>query len=372
MSLKTCADGHAFATAQLQLSAVGATRCSAPPLKLGVGQTRWRRRARVDGRPWLVTKVDRRTIIIGLVALAAHRPVGAQTVARLPRVGFGASGFGFDSEYSAFVDGLRDLGWTHGRNVVIERRTDTERRVAELLELQLDVIVLNGPIRIKRALDRTKALPIVGIDLEADPVASGFVRSLPRPGGNVTGIWLDLPELAGKVLQLLKEVVPRLSVTAVLWDDRVGAPQFGALQEAARSIGVRVHPVVMREQGQVDASMRRAVALKPEALVVLTSPPISSQLPRIAEVALDGRLPSISLFTNYPRFGGLMGYGPNMLEAYRRLAYFVDQILRGRPPMELPVERPAKFELVLNAKTARALGLSIPPMLLSRTDQVVE
>jgi ABC-type uncharacterized transport system substrate-binding protein len=320
---------------------------------------------------WLMMKVDRRAIVIGLPALAvAHRPVGAQTVAKPSRVGFGASGF--ESEYRAFLEGLRDLGWADGRNVVIERRTDGERRVDELLQLKLDVIVLNGPTRIKQALDRTKALSIVGIDLESDPVASGFVRSLAHPGGSVTGIWLDLPDLAGKLLQFLREVVPRLTVTAVLWDGRIGAPQFAALQEAARSIGVRVHPVVMRERGQADASMRRAVALKPQAQVVLTSPPISAQLPRIAEAALQSRLPSISLFTDYPRSGGLIGYGPNLVENYRRLAYFVDQILEGGRPLELPVERPAKFELVLNARTARALGLSIPPILLSRADQLVE
>jgi putative ABC transport system substrate-binding protein len=334
---------------------------------------RRRPRARAAG----TVRIGRRALIVGLATLVAPRPAATQTTSKLEgakRVGVAAAGVGSDANYGAFLEGLGEFGWIDGRNVVIERRTDADpaRRVDELLRHALDVLVVSGPIRTKHAMDRTKTIPIVAIDLESEPVASGFVRSLAQPGGNVTGIWLDMAELAGKALQILSEVVPRLTQLAVLWDDRIGGPQLAALEDAARKVGLGVRPVTLRERKDVDAAMRRVVGLKPDALVVLTAPPISGELPRVAEAALRARIPSASIFTDYPKVGGLVGYGPNQVDNYRRLAYFVDQILRGRHPAGLPVERPAKFELILNMKTAKALGLSISPSLLIRVDRVVE
>lgn len=313
---------------------------------------------------------SRRTLVVGLAAAFAAPLLAAAQPSNKPR----RVGVAYTDEqlYETFAAGLRDLGWVDGQNVVIVRRQGQETAVDELIRLAPDVIFVPTPLRIKFAIQRTKTIPLVGYDLESDPVASGFVKSLARPGGNVTGIWLDLPELAGKLIQLLKEVVPRLTLVAVLWDDRIGGPQFTAMQAAARTAGIRVHAVALHEPREVGAAMQRVLGERPQGLLLLTSPSIYHSLPRIAELALRGRLPSISLFSPYPDAGGLMAYGPNHLDNYRLAARIVDRILRGNQPADVPVERPSKCEFVVNLKTARALKIPIPPSVLSRADRVME
>jgi len=275
--------------------------------------------------------------------------------------------------YKSFAAELRDLGWIDGQNVVItRRRVEGMSGVDDLIRLAPDAIFVSNPLRIKLATERTKTIPIVGYDLESDPVASGFVKSLARPGGNVTGIWLDMPELAGKLIQLLQELVQRLTLAAVLWDDRIGNPQFSAMQAAARTAGIGLHAVTLHEPREAGAAMQRVLAERPQGLILLTSPSIHNSRVQIAELALRGRLPSISLFSTYPEVGGLMAYGPNHLDNYRLAARIVDRILRGSRPADVPVERPSKFELMVNLKTARALGIPIPPSVLSRADRTVK
>lgn len=315
---------------------------------------------------------NRRALMVGLAAaLIAPRRAVAQPSGK-PRL-VGVWGTYDEDLYKSFVAGLRDLGWIDGQNVVIiRRRVEGAAGVDELIRRAPDVIFVSNPFRIKLATERTKTIPIVGYDLESDPVASGFVKSLARPGGNVTGIWLDLPELAGKLIQLLQEVVQRLTLVAVLWDDRIANPQFTAMQAAARTAGIGVHAVTLHEPGEAGAAMQRVLAEKPQGLLLLTSPSIHNSRSHIAELALRGRLPSISLFSTYPEAGGLMAYGPNHHDNYRLAARVVDRILRGSRPADVPVERPSKFEFVVNLKTARALGIPIPPSVLSRVDRAVK
>jgi putative ABC transport system substrate-binding protein len=212
----------------------------------------------------------------------------------------------------------------------------------------------------------------VTIDLESDPVARGFVKTLARPGGNITGIWMDMPEITGKQLQLLKEAAPNLARAAVVWDDRIAGLQFAAIEASARAAGVAVQSAPLRDDHETEAVVRRALAARPQAILLLTSPIVLRAQPRVAALALESRLPSMSGFSTYPDDGGLMAYGPDFPTIWRQAAGYVDRILRGARPGDLPVERPAKFELRINARTAKALGLTLPPSLLARADAVLQ
>src|SRR5262249_9894839 len=305
--------------------------------------------------------------------LAAPLAAEAQQTGKVPRVLVYASDVMFRDR---IVDGLRDLGWTEGRDVVVEWRRaeppEDPALVDELGRVHGDVVVLGGPLRLRRAMNITRSTPLVGIDLESDPVASGFVKSLAHPGLNVSGIWMDLPELAGKQLQFLREVVPKLSRLGVIRDDRVSAPQFTETQSAARAINVKVVSVSLRRAADAHEVMTRLIAERPDAVLILTSPVTFFALARIGEVARENRLPSITPFSTYPASGGLMAYGPSFPAIWKQAATYVHRVLKGTKIGDLPVERPARFELLINLKTAKALALTIPPSLLLRTDQVIE
>ena len=214
--------------------------------------------------------------------------------------------------------------------------------------------------------------PIVGIDLESDPVANGWAKSIARPGGNLTGFFLDLPELGGKHIELLKEAVPTLSKLALLWDSTVGLIQFRATEAAARRAGVAPLSLQVQRQDDFRRAFDRAASEQAHAVAVLSTPLIFGQRSQIADLALKNRLPTISLFTLFPRSGGLMAYGPNFPEMWKRAATYIDRILKGTEAGELPIERPSKFELVINLKTAKALGLDVPWFLQQRADEVIE
>jgi putative ABC transport system substrate-binding protein len=229
-----------------------------------------------------------------------------------------------------------------------------------------------GPHLIRAALNVTKTVPLVGIDLESDPVANGFVHSLARPGMNLSGIWLDLPELAGKQLQFLRELSPTLKRLAVLWDDQIGGPQLAQAQSAAKILNITVYPISLRRTTEIDEAWNRVLAERPQAILALTAPVVFQGQARIADLARGHRLPSICPFSTYAERGGLMAYGPDFPTMWRQTASYVDRVLRGARISELPVERPLKFVLNVNSKTAKALGLTIPPSLLLQADQVIE
>jgi len=315
------------------------------------------------------------TVVVAFGILAAPLAAAAQQAGKVPRIGFLQRAR--NENVGVFVQALRDAGYVDGQNAVIETRIygrmDRLPELAkELVTLKCDVIVAAAPYAIKAAMTATSTIPIVGIDLESDPVASGWARSLNRPGGNITGLFLDLPELGGKQIQLLKEAVPRLSRVAVLWDSTIGDVQFRATEAVGRAAGLRVQSLPIQRPGDFKNAFDRAVREQSHGVIVLSSPIINEQRSQIASLGLATRLPTISLFTSFPESGTLMAYGPSLQEFYARAPSYVDKILKGAKPGELPIERPTKFNLVVNLKTAKALGLTIPPSILLRADQVIE
>jgi len=307
-----------------------------------------------------------------VLALGAPLSARAQAAARRVFLLTGTPAF-----KDAFVAGLHEHGWNEGRKFELEWIGDyTQETAPKEIERALDrdpeVLVLAGPLAIAAASKLTKRNPIVGIDLESDPVAAGFVRSLARPGGNVTGVWLDLPGLAGKQVQFLREIAPGIAAAGVLWDDRVGAPQFEALKAAARAANLTIYAAAIRVEADADAAVERVARDGAKAVIALTAPIIFRSRARIAELGLKHRLPVFSVFTAFPDAGAFLAYGPNLAGMFRQAAGHVHRILRGAKPAEIPVERPTKFELVVNAKTAQALGIRIPVSLLARADRVIE
>ncbi len=256
------------------------------------------------------------------------------------------------------------------RSAKTERLEDAARA---LIRLNVDVIYAVGPQGLRAARAVTTTVPIVAHDYETDPIAAGFIASYARPGGNVSGLFLDLPELTGKWLQLLGQVVPGLKRVAVVWDPTTGDAQLRAIQASAQTLGLVPHVFEVRGRGELDSRFRHAAEGRAAAVAILGSPLFTGAGAKpIAEATLRTRLPSVSLFRAIVEAGGLLAYGPNIVELYRQQGRFVAKILRGARPADLPIERPARFELIINLKTAKRLGVTIPPDVLGRADQVIE
>ncbi len=281
--------------------------------------------------------------------------------------------------WEPLLQGLRDLGYVEGKNIVIERRYSEGRNerlpdlAAELVRLKVDVIVAASsppPHAAKRA---TSTIPIV-ITNHGDPVGTGLVASLARPGGNVTGLSIVTPELFGKQLQLLKEAVPRISRVAVLSNltNPIHAPYLTEAEIAARALEVRLHILEARAPSDFAGAFSAMRTERDGGLIVLGDPMFFGQRARIAELAASHRLPAVASFREFVDAGGLTAYGANLRENFRRAATYVDRILKGAKPGDLPIEQPTKFEFVINLKTARALGLTIPQSVLLRADEVVQ
>ena len=280
----------------------------------------------------------------------------------------------------AFRQGLRELGWIEGQNLVIEHRFAEGRAerfpdlAAALVRLRVDVIVTSsGEPAILAAKRATTTTPIV-MAISGDPVETGLVASLARPGGNVTGLTILATEVAGKRLELLKEAVPRASRVAVLWNAAYPGKAFELreTQAAARVLGVSLWPVEVREPNDLPGAFSAIARAGPDALITFADPLTNTERRRIVDFAVRNRLPMISAVRPFADEGGLMTYGPNIADMCRRAATYVDKILKGAKPADLPVEQPTKFDLVINLKTAKALGLTIPPSVLLRADRVIE
>ena len=279
---------------------------------------------------------------------------------------------------AAFVQRLRELGWIEGRTVAIEYRWAEGRSeryteiAAEFVRLKVDVIVTQATPAVLAAKQATWVIPIVFAAV-ADPVGSGLVASLARPGGNVTGISIQATDLAGKRLELLREVVPGLRRLAIMVN--VGAHgavlEMGEAQAAARTIGVEVATFEIRRAEDI-APAFEALKGRTEALYIASDPLVLTNRVRINTLALGARLPTIYSFREYVEAGGLISYGPNLPDLFRRAADFVDKVLRGSKPADIPVEQPTKFDLIINLTTAKALGLTVPPSVLARADEVIE
>jgi len=242
----------------------------------------------------------------------------------------------------------------------------------ELVERNVAVLVALSPAAVQAVRSLTTTIPIVAFDLETDPIGSGLVKSLARPGGNVTGVFFDFPEFSKKWLELMKETLPRLARIGVLWDPATGFTQLRAIEAVAAIMNVELEIVEVRALADLDGAMAAASRNNVDALVMLSTPLIAWQLKLLADFTLRRRLPTVTLFPDFARSGGLMGYGPNIPDGIRQMARMVAKVLQGTKPADLPVELPTKFELVVNLKTAKALGIEMPTSILLRADEVIE
>lgn len=314
-------------------------------------------------------------------------PLGslAQQGTKIPRVGILVPGHAADASQAAFnamIEGLQDLGYTEGQNIVYERRfgessPDRLRRAAaELAERQVDLIVAQSTTAALPAKQATNLIPIVAVGM-ADPVEDDLIANLARPGGNLTGTTFLGPELVGKRLQILGEVVPQLSSVAVLWHpraygERTMASMVKEIESAAQSLGVRLQLVPASHPDDFSGAFSAMVKEHATALTLFPSPMLFAEYPRIARLAADHRMPAIFAAREGAVIGGLMSYGANLPDLFRQTAIYAQKILKGIKPADLPVEQPTKFELVINLKTAKSLGLEVSPTLLARADEVIE
>jgi ABC-type uncharacterized transport system substrate-binding protein len=325
--------------------------------------------------------VRRREFITLLVGAAVAWPLAAQAQqsGKLPTIGFlgGATASTWSSWSAAFVQRLRELGWSEGRTVLIEYRWADGRHeraaeiAAEFVRLKVDVILTSGGVLLA-AKQATSTIPIV-FAVANDPVGAGFVSSLARPGGNITGLSLQTTDLAAKRLELLREVVPGIHRLGVLANigNAAAVPEIDEIQAAARILGIDVAMLEMRRAEDITSAFA-TFGSAAEAIYVCTDPLVLAQRARINTLALAARLPTIYGPREHVEAGGLMSYGANFPDLFRRAADLVDKILRGAKPGDLPVEQPTKFDLVVNLTTAKALGLEIPPTLIARADEVIE
>jgi len=320
------------------------------------------------------------TIIVTIGLLAMSLGADAQPLGRVARVGMLSAAQPRSASFiQAFEHHLRDLGYAEGQNLIVEFRTGEGKAerysalAAELVQRRVEVLVASGPEAVLRAArDATRTIPIVMIAIDYDPIARGYVAGLPRPGGNITGLFFQQLELTGKRLELLKGALPQLTRVAVLWD-AFSADQLPVAEVAARGLGVHLQPVELRQPPYDYASAFRAAAAgRAEALLPLMSPVFFRERAPVLELAGTHRLPAMFGQREFVEAGGLMAYGASFDEMFRRAAYYVDRILKGTKPADLPVERPTRFELVINRKTAQALGLTIPPSVLARADEIIE
>ena len=322
----------------------------------------------------------RRDFISAIVGLVTAWPLSAraQHTAKLPRLGFLTAGESSPG-LPALLAGLRQLGWIDRKTVVIEYRYAANRDdrlpelAAELVSLNVDVIVAAGTLAPLAAKHATATIPIV-MTSAGDPLGTGLVSSLARPGGNVTGLSLMSPDLSGKRLEFLKHIVPALARVAIIWnaDNPYPALVFRQTENAARLLKLEAQSLEVRTPDDVNSALEAAVRGKADALITVEDPLTVNHRKQIADFAVKNRLPTISGLREYVDAGGLLSYGPALAELYRRAANYVDKILKGAKPSELPIEQPTKFELVINLKTAKGIGLAIPPDMLAIADEVIE
>ena len=321
------------------------------------------------------------TVVLTLGLFAAPLPAQAQAPGKVARVGYVFARVSSADQrlWDTARQGLRELGYVEGQNITLEVRWAegrTERLpelVAELVRSKVDVLVVATTPGALAAKNATRTIPIVFVSV-GDPVGNGLVASLARPGANLTGLGLLNPEISGKRLELLKESLPSISRVAVLTNpgNPVHAVFWTETHTAAQTLGLKLQPISVRGPEDFDEAFRAAARGRADALLAFDDALTAGYRARLVALAAKYRLPTMYGFREFPDAGGLLSYGPNLLDQYRRTATYVDRILRGTRPSDLPVEQPTKFELVINRRTAQGLGLVIPPSVLARADQVIE
>jgi len=319
-------------------------------------------------------------LILALILAVVAAPLAAegQQVGKVYRIGYLSIASGPSPRTEALRQGLRELGYIEGKNITIEYRFAQEKAdrlrglATELVNLKVDLIVTGGPTATRAAQQATRTLPVV-MAWGGDPVEARFVASLAQPGSNITGLTSMATELGSKRLGLLKEAVPHISRVAVLWNPShsEASASFRETEGATRALGLSLESIEVRSAADLEGAFRRAVTRHADALTVLLDPVTLLNEAKVAELAARSRIPSIFYERRFATAGGLMAYGPLDEDLHRRAAGYVDKILKGAKPADLPVEQPTKFELVINLKTAKALGLTIPPSLLQRADEII-
>lgn len=320
--------------------------------------------------------ISRRTLIgflaTGLV-LASRSPSGNAQDGKMFRVGVLLPG-----PQNPFKDALliplRDLGYVEGKNLIFEYRNvppqDLPAAARELVEMNVDVIWAHASSGVRAAVDATRKVPIVAVDLESDPLASGYVSSLARPGGNVTGFFLDLPGFSAKRLEVLKEALPSLSSVTVLWDPTLDRAPLDSISAAARNLKLRLVIADVTSAQDIEKAFE-GVNRKSHAIVMMQSPTLNSYGMRIAKLGQKHRMPVMAMFAVFVTHGALLSYGPNAADMTEQSASYIDRVLKGAKPQDLPIQRPVKFDLAVNVKTAKALGVTIGPSILQRADEVI-
>jgi putative tryptophan/tyrosine transport system substrate-binding protein len=322
-------------------------------------------------------------LLVGLVFASVHL-AGAQQPAKVPKIGWLGTRSVPRSNVSIpgrelFKREFRKLGYVEGKNIAIEYRSAENKLdqlpalADELVHLNVDVLVTGSTAATLAAKSATKTIPIVFLS-RSDPVSLGLVDSLARPEGNITGFTSIGSLLAGKRLELLKEIIPKLSRVAVLWNPQnpASAQSWKESQLAARELGLELYSMEVKGSDKIESAFKEAIKARSAGLALTQSPSINFHLTQIADLATKSRLPTISPRGDFVDEGGLMSYGPDQVEPYRRLASMVDKILKGAKPADLPVEQPTKFELIINLKAAKQIGLTIPPNVLARADRVIK
>jgi putative ABC transport system substrate-binding protein len=323
--------------------------------------------------------MDRKLLwLLAVLLLAWVHLAEAQQPGKVHRIGYIRAETPPELDIEGFSQGLREHGYVEGKNIIVEYRwaDGNEDRlgalIGELIRLKVDLIVTSAPAATQAAKEATKATPIIMV-LVADPVAFGFVNNLAHPGGNITGFAFLLPEISGKRLELLKETVPKLSRVAVLWNaaNPYKDTDLKAVQPVGDALKVAVHTFPVREPNGFDDAFKAATKVRAEGLLTLDDPFTIAHRKRITDLALRHKLPAVYAVRPLVDAGGLMYYGPDRVDQNRRAAIYVDKILKGSKPADLPIEQPTKFELVINLKTAKQIGLTIPPNVLARADRVI-
>ena len=321
------------------------------------------------------------SILVAVVLLALGVTAEAQQPTKIPRIGYlgGASLSAIPERIEALRQGLRELGYVEGKNIAIEWRWAEGKLdrlpdlAAELVRLKVDIIVSAGPAVTPVLKETIKTIPIV-MAQDNDPVGNGFVASLARPGGNITGLATLAPELSGKQLDLLKEIIPKLSRVAVLGTSTQpgNAQTLREIELAAGALKVKIQYLDVLGPKDIETAFQAARKGRADAVFVLVSAVFNSHRTQVVELAVKSRLPAIFYSAEYAELGGLMAYGTSYTELYRRVATYVDKILKGAKPADLPVEQPMKFDFVINLKAAKEIGLTIPPNVLARADKVIK
>lgn len=323
--------------------------------------------------------------LLTTLALVLFAPLYAVAQTQTSRIGYLTSG-GCPGIHATrgeagrlFLEGLRERGYVLGQNLVIECRqadpaTDERFRqlAGELVGLRVPLIFAVSSAAVRGVRNVSMTIPVVALDLESDPVRSGLAVSLSRPGGNITGIFLDAEQMNGKRVQMLRELLPRLSQITALWDASLDPAQLKATEALTRSLGVRFRVVSVSGPGEFAQALDTARRQRSDAVVVIEGPFINVNAKQLADHAIQNRLPTIGIFPSFAGAGGLMSYGPNVDHLFKQVTSHIDRVLKGTPPADLPIERPTRFYTAVNLRTAKALGLRIPPSLILQADQIIE